>query len=198
MVIIIIKMKKRYTKKRYGSKRRYKKKTKGARIGKSMQNKSYSYIAKKYTAVQPLTAPALQDNVQLTISHFTGKNTTNPIITVTINNVDPDGMCTRDMESYQYFRITGMAFKLFFPEGTTPAATPVQWSMGYSNNLVLDPQLPTDRLQTLASYNTSSCSAKAPVSRYFRLLKAQKRLGIEWCNTSEYANFGANPPVELY
>lgn len=192
-------MKKRYTsKKRYGHKRRYKKKTKGARIGKSMQNKSYSYIAKKYTAVQPLTAVALSDNTQLTISHFSGKNTTNPIPTVTLFNVDPDGMTTRDMESYQYFRITGMAFKLFFPEGTTPAATPVQWSMGYSNNLVLDPQLPTDRLQTLASYNTSSCSAKAPVSRYFRLLKAQKRLGVEWCNTSEFANFGANPPVALY
>ena len=155
-------------------------------------------MAKKYTAVQPLTAPALSDNVQLTISHFTGKNATNPISTVTINNVDPDDMCTRDMASYQYFRITGMAFKLFFPEGTTPAATPVQWSMGYSNNLVLDPQLPTDRLQTLASYNTSSCSAKTPVSRYFRLLKAQKRLGVEWCNTTEYANFGAIPPVELY
>ncbi len=107
-------------------------------------------------------------------------------------------MASSDMRLYQYFRITGMAFKVFFPEGITPAATPVQWSMGYSNNLVLNPSIPTDRLQTLASYNTSSCSAKAPISRYFRLMKAQKRLGIEWCNTTEYGQFGANPPVPLY
>ena len=91
-----------------------------------------------------------------------------------------------------------MAFKLFFPEGTTPQATPVQWSMGYSNNLVIRPDVATDRLQSLASYQTSSCSAKAPISRYFRTFKAQKRLGLEWCNTTEYANFGAFPPVPLY
>lgn len=76
------------------------------------------------------------------------------------------------MRAYQYFRITGMAFKVFFPEGTTPAATPVQWSMGYSNNLVLNPAIPVGRLQTLASYNTSSCSAKTPINRYFKLFKA--------------------------
>lgn len=192
-------MKKRYTpKKRYGSKRRYKKKTKGARIGKSMQNKSYSYIAKKYTAVQTLEIPAGSDFFQTTISHFGGRNTTTPLATVTLNQVNPDNMLSNDMRAYQYFRITGMAFKVFFPEGTTPAATPVQWSMGYSNNLILNPAIPVGRLQTLASYNTSSCSAKTPINRYFKLFKAQKRLGIEWCDTTEFANFNANPPVPLY
>jgi len=107
-------------------------------------------------------------------------------------------MLTRDMDAYQYFRVTGMAFKIFFPEGTTPAATPVQWSMGYSNNLIINPSLLPERVQTLASYQTSSCSAKAPISRFFKLFKAQQRLGIEWCNTSEFANFGAIPPVPLY
>lgn len=118
---------KRYTsKKRYtGRRRKYKKKTKGARIGKSMQNKTYSYIKKKYTLVQPITAILNRDYAETTISHFGGKNSTNPVNTITINNADPDGMTTRDMASYQYFRITGMAFKLFWPEGTTPAATPV-------------------------------------------------------------------------
>jgi len=76
------------------------------------------------------------------------------------------------MAAYQYFRITGVAFKLFFPEGTIPEATPVQWSMGYSNNLIIRPNIPTARLQTLASYNTSSCSASKPISRYFRTGKA--------------------------
>ena len=89
---------------------------------------------------------------------------------MSLKYLDPDAMASTDMRLYQYFRITGLAFKVFFPEGTTPAATPVQWSMGYSNNLVLNPDIPTERLQTLASYNTSSCSAKAPISRYFRLV----------------------------
>ena len=29
------------------------------------------------------------------------------------------------MALYQYFRITGVAFKLFWPEGTDPESTPV-------------------------------------------------------------------------
>lgn len=188
-----------YKKKRPMRRKRTAKKSKGARSGKAMQNKSYSFVAKKYTLVQPLTATALSDNNQFTISHFGGKNSNGAATdTISIFNTDPDGMCTRDMASYQYFRITGMAFKLFFPEGTTPQATPVQWSMGYSNNLIIRPDIATDRLQSLASYQTSSCSAKAPISRYFRTFKAQKRLGLEWCNTSEYASFGAFPPVPLY
>ncbi len=55
-------MKKRYTSKRkYAPKRRYKRKTKGAKIGKSMQNKSYSYVAKKYTTVDTIQIPAGRD-----------------------------------------------------------------------------------------------------------------------------------------
>lgn len=120
-------MRKTYrSKRRYGiKKRRYTKKTAGRKIGRSMQQKSYSYVRKKYTVVQPITAIANSDLAFATISHFGGKNSTNPLSTVTLNNADPDGMTTRDMASYQYFRITGMAFKLFFPEGTTPEATPV-------------------------------------------------------------------------
>ena len=56
------------------------------------------------------------------------------------------------MELYQYAKITGVAFKLLFPEGTTPEATPVQWSLGYSNVETMLPEIPTARLQTLATY----------------------------------------------
>lgn len=116
-----------YKKKRTTRRKKTGRKTKGSRLGKSMQNKTYSFIAKKYTLVQPLTAILNSDNVQTTISHFGGRNSNSSVATPTITlfNTDPDGMCTRDMASYQYFRITGMAFKLFFPEGTTPQATPV-------------------------------------------------------------------------
>jgi len=34
-------------------------------------------------------------------------------------------MQTVDMRLYQFFKITGVAYKLFFPEGTSADATPV-------------------------------------------------------------------------
>ncbi len=46
------------------------------------------------------------------------------------------------MDLYQYLKITGVAFKLLFPEGTTPEATPVQWALGYSNVETMLPELP--------------------------------------------------------
>ncbi|WP_445749981.1 MULTISPECIES: hypothetical protein [Pseudomonadati] len=99
-------------------------KSKAAKIGKSIQKSSYSYVKKKYTAVIPMQLPAGRDRFQATISHVGGKNATNAAGTITLTSCDPDGMATRDMASYQYFKITGVGMKLFFPEGTTPAATP--------------------------------------------------------------------------
>jgi len=56
------------------------------------------------------------------------------------------------MEVYQFAKISGVAFKVFFPEGTEAAKTPVQWSMGYSNSDILYPPIDPERLQTLATY----------------------------------------------
>jgi len=50
------------------------------------------------------------------------------------------------MDLYQYLKITGVAFKLLFPEGTTAEATPVQWALGYSNVETILPALPSARL----------------------------------------------------
>ena len=93
------------------------------------------------------------------------------------------------MDLYQYAKITGVAFKLLFPEGTTPEATPVQWAMGYSNVEIMVPELQTERLQTLATYQTSSCQARRPVTRFFRTGAALARQGVEWFNTEEYSFF---------
>ncbi len=102
------------------------------------------------------------------------------------------------MNLYQFFRITGVAFKIFFPEGTDPGSTPVQWAMGFSSNQVIKPDVPFDRLQTLQTYQTSSCSAKTPISRFFRTAQSLKRLGVDWSDTAQYATFGSTPPSPLY
>ena len=188
-------MAKRFTRKRTFRKRVTK------RRGKSMnrmQKAAYSYVKKKYTVVFPITALAGQAVAEATISHVGGRNNTTPANTVTLTGANPDGMAQIDMDAYQFFKITGVSYKLFFPEGTTPEATPVQWSLGYSSNNVINPNLGFGPFQTLANFQTSSCTASRAVKRYFKTPTTLKRLGIEWCNTDEYLNFGVTPPVPLY
>ncbi len=102
------------------------------------------------------------------------------------------------MDAYQFFKITGVAYKIFFPAGTTPGATPVQWSLGYSASSVLNPSLAFGPLQTLANYQTSGCSSMRPVKRYFKIGSTLKRLGIEWSAAADYFEFDSNPPIPLY
>lgn len=52
-------------------------------------------------------------------------------------------------------------------------------------------------MQSLAAYQTGSCNGLKPISRFFRTGTALKRLGIEWCNTTEYASF-STPNASLY
>lgn len=107
---------------------------------------SLSFVKKKYTTVIPLKCPSGAQSVELTISHVGGRNSTTPAATYPITTADPDGMLASDMLLYQFFRITGVAFKLMFPEGTEAVNTPVQWAMGYSSNIVINPLVAFDRL----------------------------------------------------
>lgn len=163
-----------------------------------MQRAAYSYVKKKYTLVLPLTCRESTDSVSLTVSHLGGLNSTTPQNTVSLAKVNPDDMALMDMKAYQFFKITGVGFKLYFPEGTSPLATPVQWSMGYSASKVLNPNLAFGPLQSLATFQSSSCSAARPVRRYFKTATTLKRLGIEWCNTTEYPDFDLGIPQPLY
>lgn len=74
--------------------------------------------------------------------------------------------------------------------------TPVQWVSAYSASDVIAPSLPSERLQTLAAYQTSSCSQTKPITRYYNTSASLKRFGIEYCSTDELlaGNFnGAGP-----
>lgn len=144
-------MKKRYTsKRRYGTRKRriYKKKTLAAKTARRMQAKSLSFVKKRYTAVFPLKITTGLDSLAVTISHIGGVNTNGAVSadTFTLGAVNPDNQTKTDMDSYQFFRITGVAFKIFFPEGTDTANTAVQWSMGYSSSQVIKPTIQFDRL----------------------------------------------------
>ena len=82
-------------------------------------------MKKKYTAVLPIVSTVGNNVAEATISHIGGVNAGAPNLTFNINTCNPDGMLIADAALYQYFKIIGVAFKIFFPEGTTPEATPV-------------------------------------------------------------------------
>lgn len=67
--------------------------------------------------------------------------------------------------------------------------------MGYSASECLFPEIVAERLQTLATYQTGSCSATRPISRYYRTGAALARQGIEWFNTDEFPQFGTSDPL---
>lgn len=89
-------------------------------------------MKQKYTTVFPIIIPEGADVAQTTISHIAGKNVTTSAATLSLTDCNPDQKLLTNMDLYQFFKITGVAFKVFFPEGTTPEATPISWSMGYS------------------------------------------------------------------
>ncbi len=105
--------------------RTFKRKSKGARSGKKMQRMAMSFVRKKYTTVIPLRVAAGNSSVEFTISHIGGRNVTTPASTQVVTDANPDGMLLEDMSLYQFFKISGVAFKLFFPEGTEAETTPV-------------------------------------------------------------------------
>lgn len=79
-----------------------KKRSAARRYARAMQNKSLSYVKKKYTNVTPLKIAGTTAVVAQTISHVGGVNTNSPTIqsTITLKDCDPDGALTQDMELY--------------------------------------------------------------------------------------------------
>ena len=158
----------------------------GARFGRRMQNQSLTYVRKRYCKTFTLDCDTGNDRTAVTISHIGAKNFTDPVNTITLSDCDQDSQMQTDMELYQFAKITGVAWKLIFPPPTSLDATPVQWSAGYSNNSVILPAIQPDRLQTLATYQTSGCDPTKPISRYFRTGAALLRQGVEWFETGEF------------
>lgn len=104
----------------------------------------------------------------------------------------------QDMTLHQYFKITGVGYKMIFPPPTDVTNTPVQWTCTYSASKIITPNLQPERLQTLATYQTGGCDPTKPISRYFKTWKAIKRMGIDWAECRNYAQLDSNPPVTTY
>ncbi len=49
-----------------------------------------------------------------------------------MQNANQDGNLAQDMRLHQFFKIRGVALKMFFPPPTDPDSTPIQWALAYS------------------------------------------------------------------
>lgn len=173
---IMVKRSYSYKKKRPMRRRRT---TKGSsKYAKRQQNSAMTWIRKKYQKVITMEIPAGSDVWQKTVSLIGSKNSTSPADTYTVSEVNNDAQLGRDVGLYQFFRIRGVAIKMLFPMPTNVDSSPVQWSIGYSMNEVLYPQIQPERLQTLATYQTGSCNQNKPISRFYNTAKTYRRFGI--------------------
>lgn len=63
---------------------------------------------------------------------------------------------------------------------------------------MVNTNLPFDRMQTLASYQTGPCSQNRSVSRYYALGYTKKKLGIDYDVCANYALYSAAAATALY
>lgn len=145
-----------------------------------------------------MTAEAGSDAYEATISLIGGRNQNAPADTICLFDCNQNTQMATDMNLYQFFRISGVAVKMFFPQPTDVSSSPVQWTCAYSANEIMLPAIAPDRVQCLASYQTGSCSQGRPITRYYNTSNALRRLGIQYCDTQEFNNFGAIPAIQLY
>lgn len=120
-------------------KRRYVRRTTGSVIARRTQRQSLTYVRKKYTKTFIFKIAQGASETAMTISHIGTKNSNGTANSITLTDTEQDDNLGTDMDLYQFARITGVAIKMFFPEGTTTSQTPVQWSMAYSASDVIYP-----------------------------------------------------------
>lgn len=114
-------------------------------------------IRMKYTTVFTPRWAVGSDVASGTISLCGGKGVSQGTY-YSITDVNPDAKTGLDMDSYQQASIYGVAVKWFFAEPTTTEASPVQLSLSYSPNELLNPQLDAPRMQAMSTFQTMPCN----------------------------------------
>lgn len=108
-----------------------------------------------------------------------------------ITDCNPAGKLALQAFQYQQFTITGVAMKMISPEPTTSASSPVQFSCSYSPQYLIRPDLTTDSMQSLSSYQTGATNQNKPISKYFPLSYTKTKLGIDYAPCDELYGINA-------
>jgi len=70
---------------------------------------------------------------------------------------------------------------------TETFASPVQLSLAYSPNKLINPQIDAATIQTLNTFQTMPCNQNKSITRYFALHYTKKKLGIDYFNCPEFS-----------
>lgn len=112
-----------------------------------------------------------------------------------ISDCNPAAKLGNQAFQYQQFTITGVSMKLISPEPTDTVSSPVQFSCGYSPQYLIRPDLDTDNLQSLSSYQTGATNQNRPVSKYFPMSYTKEKLGIDFAPCDELYGLVNGSPV---
>lgn len=116
-----------------------------------MQRQVTAGIRMKYTTVFTPKWGTTDEVASGTISLCGGKGAS-PGTYYSLTDCNPDSKTSNDMDAYQQFAIYGVAIKWFFAEPTTADASPVQLSLAYSPNELLNPKLDVARMQAMSTF----------------------------------------------
>lgn len=107
--------------------RTFKKRTtkRSSKFARRQQKAAMTWIRKRYTKTFVLETTGNLTNTSATVSLIGGKNNQTPGSTITLYDVNQDAQLQNDMRLYQFFRIRGVAIKMFFPMPTIEQASPV-------------------------------------------------------------------------
>jgi len=108
---------------------------------------------------------------------------------------NPDQKALTDFKKYTQACIYGVSVKWVFAEPTTVDASPVALQMSYSPNVILNPNLDTDKMQSMSTYQVMPTNQNRSVTRYFPLAYTKQKLGIDYFDTNEYPQFALQDEI---
>lgn len=150
-----------------------------------MQRQSLAGVNMKFTRVFTPEWEQQSDTAQWTVSLLGQRGDPTNGQYYNLNDCNPDDKLAAFARDYQQFSIYGVSCKMIFPEPSSVEASPVQWSMAYSPNYNLKPNLQGDTIQSMSSFQTGPCSQNKSITRYFPLSYTKKKLAIDYCDINE-------------
>jgi hypothetical protein len=167
-------MKKTFRRKRaIRKKRRYTKK-KFARANR-VQRLPMDQEKRVFSRTFDVRLDANTDDFSAVLSLFGSKNLTSQTTTITIADMEQNGVLRSLMTEYQSFSITGVAFK-YIPTGVTNYdIRPSCITVAYSSEEVFYGPIVDERLHCLPTYQVLAVDPCKPISRYYSTAAVKRR-----------------------
>lgn len=111
---------------------------KSSRFARRQQSSASAFVRKRYATTFSFFCGENSDTSSICISLISGKNQQAPDQTISLASCNQNNNLSTDQRLYQFFKIRGVAFKMFFANTGQPATQPIQWSMAYSPSQIFN------------------------------------------------------------